>query len=980
MNREAVSFFEGSELNFKLIELFGEIQKEFAALYDENIMLRRKLGLPNTETPKSTKSFKGRVGRLVSSITTPAYSQWYVSQHFSYHQDINWSLQSHPELPSIFVTSSNDKTARVYDRYNRMSFQYSGHKGTVNNVRFHPKPGMLYCCSASGDQTCHIWGYPVYSSTKSNTTIKPKLKQNQIQSQSTNQAQPLEKLNETQQQNFPSIQKNLENYPTEKNLSENLIDQSIQMMKITKIKEKNEQSNNITESELLNLEKLRSDTFSSSDLEEKELRKKLFSENEKGKGKGKGKGNGKEGDRERGRGKIDLKKTEDRKIKHQNSLVSERIERLNTIWDSDLLTEDEDGSNFDNFTNFNYRTKIPQFSQETENSTKEIENGENKKKKIENEEKDKEKEREREKEKNKEREKEKEKEKGKGKEKKRKKEKNKGKGKGKGIVKEKEKGKGKEKKRKKKKNNFKGKGKTKEREKEDHKEEILSEEKEDKNNKKKEKSKKKDKNKKRENEKDQNEESKDQNSTYKKKNSLKNLFNKNKTTDKSEDKSESKKGKEKKKKKQIKEENQNDNEELENENETNSQFSSKKHKKKKKKNKKDNLKIINPKKKGNNLIRSSSNSPTGQTFQKFKTDTLSPEIRFKPSNKKIKKLALFKKNSENSNQQNNNVNTSMNAKKNNKNKNNNNNNNILNKENPLLNGSHTTVGPNLENRINKNQSPKSFLTEKESILHTDQFQRNNNPDIIYIPQTNSNENKQESQNKSDVSIRKSNKPLIVLKGHASVVSCADWVTPHSTINVVTGSEDNTVKLWNIENSTAGQLLSTLTAHDNAITHVSAHFSQPLILSSSMDSTFRLWDLRDSKNNVRLFKAHSATVRSSIFSKNRNMIVSASDDRTGKIWDIRKSKEPIHSFNCSSGINKISISPRYGRIIAPLDNATAHIYDQFGKLIGKLKSKELGHKKMITAADWTCDEKNILTTGADHEIIVWSPPIQTSKKK
>lgn len=86
-------------------------------------------------------------------------------------------------------------------------------------------------------------------------------------------------------------------------------------------------------------------------------------------------------------------------------------------------------------------------------------------------------------------------------------------------------------------------------------------------------------------------------------------------------------------------------------------------------------------------------------------------------------------------------------------------------------------------------------------------------------------------------------PLQEFSGHSSVVVSADWISIpgcDTPTQIITASWDRTAILWDIETKA---IIQTLTGHDNELTHCSAHSSNRLVVTSSRDSTFRLWDFR-----------------------------------------------------------------------------------------------------------------------------------------
>ncbi|KAI2649273.1 WD repeat-containing protein 37 [Labeo rohita] len=91
-----------------------------------------------------------------------------------------------------------------------------------------------------------------------------------------------------------------------------------------------------------------------------------------------------------------------------------------------------------------------------------------------------------------------------------------------------------------------------------------------------------------------------------------------------------------------------------------------------------------------------------------------------------------------------------------------------------------------------------------------------------------------------------------LKSHQGVVIAADWLVGGK--QVVTASWDRAANLYDVETS---ELVHTLTGHDQELTHCCTHPTQRLVVTSSRDTTFRLWDFRDpSIHSVNVFQGHT----------------------------------------------------------------------------------------------------------------------------
>lgn len=111
-----------------------------------------------------------------------------------------------------------------------------------------------------------------------------------------------------------------------------------------------------------------------------------------------------------------------------------------------------------------------------------------------------------------------------------------------------------------------------------------------------------------------------------------------------------------------------------------------------------------------------------------------------------------------------------------------------------------------------------------------------------------------------------------------VISC-DWLS--GVEQCVTASWDHLANIYDVH---TGEIVVQLVGHDQELTDVCANESTRLIVTSSHDTTFRLWDFRDAIHSVSVFQGHSRSVTSTAFLGN-DKIVSGGDDRNVKVWDV-----------------------------------------------------------------------------------------------
>ncbi|KAA8580980.1 hypothetical protein FQN60_013938 [Etheostoma spectabile] len=111
-------------LRNNLLDLFGQIEREFENLYIENLESSHST---SQLSQKLKTTYKASTSKIVSSFKATAGS---------HHSALLWSIET-----------------------GKCLLRYAGHAGSVNSIKFHPTEQMAL--TASGDQTAHIWRYMV---------------------------------------------------------------------------------------------------------------------------------------------------------------------------------------------------------------------------------------------------------------------------------------------------------------------------------------------------------------------------------------------------------------------------------------------------------------------------------------------------------------------------------------------------------------------------------------------------------------------------------------------------------------------------------------------------------------------------------------------------------------------------------------------------------------------------------------------------
>jgi len=210
-------------------------------------------------------------------------------------------------------------------------------------------------------------------------------------------------------------------------------------------------------------------------------------------------------------------------------------------------------------------------------------------------------------------------------------------------------------------------------------------------------------------------------------------------------------------------------------------------------------------------------------------------------------------------------------------------------------------------------------------------------------------------------------PILEFSHHSDVVSAADWMC--DGCQVTTASWDRRAILADAE---TGDEVCVLSGHDQEINDVHTHPSQRLVLTSSKDTTFRLWDFRGSAMCVNVFQGHNQQVTSSVFASGEK-IVSGSDDRSVKVWDMRSMRSPMAAIRTDSEVNRLSVSQAHNIIAISHDNRNIRLYDMNGVRIGRLpRNNRQGHSRMVCSVAWADHNSscNLFSCGFDRKVLGW----------
>jgi WD40 repeat protein len=128
--------------------------------------------------------------------------------------------------------------------------------------------------------------------------------------------------------------------------------------------------------------------------------------------------------------------------------------------------------------------------------------------------------------------------------------------------------------------------------------------------------------------------------------------------------------------------------------------------------------------------------------------------------------------------------------------------------------------------------------------------------------------------------------------------------------VISGSDDNTVKVWNLE---TGEEQLTLSGHSSYVQAVAVTADGKRVISGSDDNTVKVWNLETGEEQLTL-SGHSDWVLAVAVTADGKRVISGSDDNTVKVWNLETGEE-IATFIGDSSFYSCAVTPNGLTIIA-----------------------------------------------------------------
>ena len=215
---------------------------------------------------------------------------------------------------------------------------------------------------------------------------------------------------------------------------------------------------------------------------------------------------------------------------------------------------------------------------------------------------------------------------------------------------------------------------------------------------------------------------------------------------------------------------------------------------------------------------------------------------------------------------------------------------------------------------------------------------------------------------------------LVLAGHQAALTsvafspASDWL--------VTGSKDNTARLWPIAQAEKGAIESLeLTGHDNQIRSVAFSPDARWLVTASGDTTARLWPLNllslaEPLPEPVVLDDHQAEIRSVAFSPDSRWLVTGSEDHTIRQWDMQNlSIEPMVLQGHDKEVRLVAYTPNQKWLVSASSDGTARLWPMPPQAAGPSRFIQ-ANQDALTEMVISSDSHWLATRSISHSLRLW----------
>ena len=203
------------------------------------------------------------------------------------------------------------------------------------------------------------------------------------------------------------------------------------------------------------------------------------------------------------------------------------------------------------------------------------------------------------------------------------------------------------------------------------------------------------------------------------------------------------------------------------------------------------------------------------------------------------------------------------------------------------------------------------------------------------------------------------KERLVLRGHGGNVAALAI----DGSRIISGSWDNTIRIWDAD---TGRQLALLSGYEADVLATTISPDRRVIASGGRNNAIRIWDA-ETGDKIATLTGHGRDVLAIAFSPDSRWIVSGSRDKTVKIWDASEGKELQTLTGHDASVYAVAFSPDGREIISGSRDGVIRIWNaKSGERLDELTRHEDG----ILSLKYSRDGTRIVSGSEDQTVRIW----------
>jgi WD40 repeat protein len=227
----------------------------------------------------------------------------------------------------------------------------------------------------------------------------------------------------------------------------------------------------------------------------------------------------------------------------------------------------------------------------------------------------------------------------------------------------------------------------------------------------------------------------------------------------------------------------------------------------------------------------------------------------------------------------------------------------------------------------------------------------------------------------DISVAHDPRLLSILRGHTNYIPRVAF-SPDGHL-LATASDDSTTRLWDVRNPRQPSLLGTLIGHTGVVYWVAFSPDGHTVATASEDTTARLWDVRDPRHPIPLgiLTSNNGSFSSVAFSPDGHTLASSGyKDKNPRLWNVGDLNHPIALgtlIGHSGGVSAVTFSPDgHSLATASYDDGTARLWDVRDLDHPIALATLIGHSGGVSSAAFSPDGRTLATSSQDTTARLW----------